>query len=144
MPRMARFILALLVGLALLVWAASGVVQTTAREWFERDVNSRGELALVGARPSLANSWYNAKDLQKQLADLTRDERVMGAAACDSDLNPRSSTPGFPLEFNCWAVGSRARTTDPGDGNGGRLQEWSTVATLPTGRVHVSVMPVTS
>jgi len=141
---MAQFILALIFGLALLVWAASGVVQTTAREWFERDVNSRGELALVGARPSLANSWYNAKDLQKQLADLTRDERVMGAAACDSDLNPRSSTPGFPLEFNCWAVGSRARTTDPGDGNGGHLQEWSTVATLPTGRVHVSVMPVTS
>src|SRR5665213_1199941 len=143
MPRMAQFILALLVGLALLVWAASGVVQTTAREWFERDVNSRAELALVGATPSLANSWYDPQNLQKQLADLTRDERVMGAAACDANLNPRSSTPGFPAEFNCWAVGSRARAADPGGGNGGRIQKWSNVATLPTGRVHVSVMPVT-
>ena len=41
---MARFILALIVGLALLMWAASGVVQTTAREWFERDVSSRAQL----------------------------------------------------------------------------------------------------
>ena len=50
MPRMAQFILALLLGLALLVWTASGVVQTTAREWFERDVSSRAQLALVGAK----------------------------------------------------------------------------------------------
>ena len=67
MPRMAQFILALLVGLALLVWAASGVVQTTAREWFERDVNSRAELVLVGATPSLASSWYDPQDLRKAI-----------------------------------------------------------------------------
>ena len=135
---MARFILVLLVGLALLAWAASGVVQTTAREWFERDVNSRAQLVLVGAGQSLATAWYgDKKDLEKQLIDLTRDERVMGAAACDSDLTPRAETPGFPDEFSCWAVGtrSRGRTT-------GRIQEWSTVATLPSGRVHVSVMPI--
>ena len=59
MPRMARFILALIVGLALLMWAASGVVQTTAREWFERDVSSRAQLVLTGARQSLADSWYD-------------------------------------------------------------------------------------
>src|ERR1035438_3472764 len=40
MPRMAQLILALLLGLALLTWAASSVVQTTARGWFERDVCS--------------------------------------------------------------------------------------------------------
>ena len=52
-------------GLALLAWAASGVVQTTAREWFERDVSSRAQLVLVGARQSLANAWYgDPKDLQ--------------------------------------------------------------------------------
>ena len=58
MPRMAQFILTLIVGLALLTWAASGVVQTTAREWFERDVGSRAQLVLVGANQSLANAWY--------------------------------------------------------------------------------------
>src|SRR5688572_32788899 len=93
MPRMAQFILALIMGLALLTWAASGVVQTTAQEWFERDVSSRAQLVLVGATQSLANAWYwDPKDIQKQLVDLARDDRVMGLAACDADLNPRSST----------------------------------------------------
>src|SRR5437868_5228768 len=141
MPRMAQFILALIVGLALLTWAASGVVQTTAQEWFERDVSSRAQLVLVGARQSLAAVWYaEPNELEKQLMDLARDERVMGVAACDADLRPRANTPGFPEEFNCWAVGPRVRAA----GGSGKLQEWSTVATLPTGRVHVSVMPITN
>ena len=54
---MAQFVLALLLGLALLTWAASSVVQTTARGWFERDVSSQGRLVLIGARPSLVNAW---------------------------------------------------------------------------------------
>src|SRR5450759_3959549 len=144
MPRMAQFILALLPGLGLLTWAVSGVVQTTAREWFERDVSSRAQLVLVGAGQSLAHAWYgDPKDLQKQLVDLARDERVMGTAVCNADLTPRASTAGFPEEFGCWAVGSRVRATDPSGGSPGRFQEWNTVATLPTGRVHVSVMPIT-
>ena len=55
---MAQFILTLIVGLALLTWAATNVVQTTAREWFERDVSSRSQLVLIGASQALANSWY--------------------------------------------------------------------------------------
>ena len=142
---MAQFILALLLGLALLTWAASGVVQTTAREWFERDVNSRAQLVLVGAGDSLAHAWYgDPKDLQRQLSDLARDERVMGAAVCGADLKPRASTPGFPEEFGCWAIGSRVRVADTTGGSAIRLQEWNTVATLPTGRVHVAVMPIRS
>ena len=137
---MAQFVLALILGLALLTWAASGVVQTTAREWFERDVNSRAHLVLVGASQFLANTWYSdPEDLQKQLRVLVRDERVMGILVCNADLSPRSSTPGFPEEFGCSVVGSRARAVEQSPD---KLQEWSTVAALPTGRVHVSVMPV--
>src|ERR1035438_7814199 len=143
MPRMAQFILALLVGLALLTWAASGVVQTTARGWFERDVSSRARLVLVGARQSLADAWSgDPKDLQKLLIALARDERVMGAAVCDLNFKPLTSTPGFPDDFNCWTVGTRVRAADPGGNSTGLLQEWSSVATLPTGRVHISVMPI--
>ena len=145
MPRMAQLILALIMGLALLTWAASGVVQTTAREWFERDVSSRAQLVLVGASQSLGNAWYwEPEQLQNQLMDIAHDERVIGVAACDSDLSPRSSTPGFPEEFRCSAVGGRVRAADANGGNAGRLQEWSTVATLPTGRVHVVAMPITN
>src|ERR1700675_1006024 len=98
MPRMARFILALIGGLALLTWAASGVVQTTAREWFERDVSSRAGLVLTGARQSLAGAWHDPASLDKQLAAVAHDERVMSAAVCGLDLSPRATTPGFPEE----------------------------------------------
>ena len=145
MPRMARFILMLLVGLAVLMWAASGVVQTTARAWFERDVSSKAKLVLTGATQSLADAWYNPKALEKQLLTLARDERVMAVSACGGDLNSLASTPGFPEEFSCLAVGSRVRVADPILGSAEQqFHEWSTVATLPTGRVHVSVMPITS
>src|SRR5688572_11876019 len=125
MPRMARLILALIMGLALLTWAATGIVQTTAREWFERDVSARAQLVLVGASQSLANVWYGEPaNLQRQLMDIARDERVIGVAACDADLTPRFSTPGFPEEFRCSAVGSRVRAADTYDNEGGTLREW--------------------
>ncbi len=143
MPRLARFILILLVGLALLMWAASGVVQTTAREWFERDVGARAELVLTGANQSLADSWDSPDDLEKQLLALDRDERVLGVAACGEDLSTRSITPGFPAEFNCSAVGPRIRASErSGSDVNQHYHAWSTVTTLPTGRVHVGVMPV--
>jgi trehalose 6-phosphate synthase len=143
MPRIAQVIFALIVGLALLTWAASGIVQTTAREWFERDVSSRAQLALVGAGQSLATSWYFApQDLEKQLTDIARNEHVIGIAACDSDLTLRYKTAWFPDEFRCSAVGSRIRIRGTAATEPGQIQEWTTA--LPTGRVHVAVMLVTS
>jgi len=71
---MAQFVLVLILGLALLTWAASGVVQTTAREWFERDVSSRSRLVLIGGRHSLANAWNSdGNELQNQLIEISRD-----------------------------------------------------------------------
>ncbi|MGD0740251.1 MAG: trehalose-6-phosphate synthase [Terracidiphilus sp.] len=135
--------LALIVGLSLLTWAASGVVQSTVREWFERDVQSRSQLVLIGARPALADAWYDPAILNKQLAALAQDARVIGVAACGADFSTRSITPGFPQEFSCLAVGPRLREalSSAAQANGG-LQEWSTEATLPTGRVLVTAMPI--
>jgi trehalose 6-phosphate synthase len=143
MTRVARFILALIVGLALLTWAASGVVQTTVREWFGRDVSSRARLALTGAMQSLADAWNDPGNLNRQLVALARDERVLGAAACGTDLSTRSSTPGFPEDFSCLAVGFRVRDSALTAGKGNQeFHEWSTIATIPTGRVFVSAMPI--
>jgi trehalose 6-phosphate synthase len=140
MPRMAQLVLALIVGLALLTWLASSVVETTAQGWFERDIDSRSKLVLTGARQSLIDAWYGEpRDLLKQLVDLARDERVMGVSVCNADLSVRAHTEGFPEEFSCSIVGTRARTTVDASG---RFHEWDTVATLPTGRVYVSVMPL--
>src|SRR5450432_405444 len=114
MRRMAQFVLALILGLALLTWAASNIVRTTARKWFERDAASKAQLALVGSRQSLANAWYGEPEaLKKLLIDIAADDRVMGVAACDSNLTLRASTSGFPEEFGCWPIGSRVRITKP-------------------------------
>ncbi|MEP7365212.1 MAG: trehalose-6-phosphate synthase, partial [Acidobacteriota bacterium] len=136
---MTRTVLVLLVGLAVLTWAAAGIVQTTARDWFERDVSSRAQLVLVSARQSVAADWFDDQKLEKQLVDLARDERVMGAAVCNADLTPRFRTSGFPEQFSCPDVGSRVLAGDIG---AKRPTEWSTVASLPTGRVHISAMSI--
>jgi trehalose 6-phosphate synthase len=143
MPRIAQLILALIVGLALLTWAASGVVETTAREWFERDVRSRAHLVLTSASHSLVGAWNNFAELNSLLLGIARDERVMAVSACNTDFSARSSTPGFPQEFNCMEVGPRVRTADRAAGETQEsFHEWSTIASLPTGRVEVSALPL--
>jgi trehalose-6-phosphate synthase len=140
MTRVARLIFGLIVGLALLTWAVSGVVQTTVSEWFERDAQSRAQLVLIGAQPALADAWYDPASLNKQLVALAADERVIAVAACNADFSTRSVTPGMPNEFSCLEVGPRAR--DTGRNAQQTFREWSTVAMLPTGRVLVSAMPI--
>lgn len=143
MSRIARLILALIVGLVLLTWAASGVVETTAREWFERDVNARAHLVLASAGQSLARSWNDPTALEGQLLEITRDERIIAAAACGLDLSARASTPGFPEAFNCSEVGSRIRSGEIASGGSVHpFQQWSTITTIPTGRVQVNAMPI--
>ncbi len=48
--RALRFVLVLIVGLALLTWGASVIVHRTTRAWFERDLQLRAELAVTGTR----------------------------------------------------------------------------------------------
>ncbi|MFP5226630.1 MAG: trehalose-6-phosphate synthase [Acidobacteriota bacterium] len=143
MSRIAQLILALLAGLGLLTWMVSGVVETTAREWFERDVSTRAHLVLLGANRSLAQVWNNPEDLHGELVSLAHDERIMAAAACGPDLSTLAATAAFPSEFNCLEVGARILTDAPHHGTQQTsFREWSMIATLPTGRVHVAAMPV--
>lgn len=143
MSRLARLILGLLAGLALLTWVASGVVEATAREWFERDVSARAHLFLTGANPSLAQAWNNPQELHSDLVAIARDEHVMATAACGADLSTRAATAAFPVEFDCVEVGPRMLIDAPrGGAEQPSFREWSTIATLPTGLVHVSAMPV--
>ena len=144
MSRIARLILGLIVGLALLGWAASGVVETTAREWFERDINARAHLVLASARRSLSQAWDNPEELYSQVLSIAHDERVIGVSACGADLQPRAISSGFPDEFNCTQVGSRILSADPAPGGAPVFREWSTVSLLPTGRVQVNAAPILS
>jgi trehalose 6-phosphate synthase len=136
-----RFTIALVCGLALLTWVASLLVYRTTRDWFEKDVSLRAELAVNGARHSLLSHWKaeDRSDLHALLAELNRDERILAAAACGKDLATLASTSDFPEQLGCRQVGVHVRQSGA---SGVVLVPWETVTSLPGGTVHVSAIPV--
>jgi trehalose 6-phosphate synthase len=68
------------------------------------------------------------------LADITRDERIMAAAACSLRGELLAATESYPTEFSCRSVLERMR--DDGAAN---ATAWSMTSELPSGRVHISV-----
>jgi len=137
-----RFVVVLLIALALLAWAASVLMQRTTSEWFERDVRLRAELALSGASDALVTHWRKAsrRELQKVLVDLAHDERILAAAACNADLSPLVATPDFPPEFSCRKVGDHVHP--PAAGPAAPWTTWHSVFALPAGSVLVSAVPL--
>ncbi|OGI55781.1 MAG: trehalose-6-phosphate synthase, partial [Candidatus Muproteobacteria bacterium RIFCSPHIGHO2_12_FULL_60_33] len=140
--RSIRFALALVAGLALLTWVASGLVQRTTRDWFERDVRLRAEAVVNGARQALLSHWRKAesRDLRNLLVEITRDERIMAAAACGADLSVLASTSNFPREFSCRTIADHVRTAP--DSPGSAWSAWHSVSSLPGGGIYVSAIPL--
>jgi trehalose 6-phosphate synthase len=135
MRRAARFLFVLLAGLALLVAIGYAALTQITRDWFESDLDLRSRLAVISARQSLESSWGgDHARLAETLADITRDERIMGAAACSLDGESLAATNSYPREFTCRSVIERMRTDGP-SGSGA----WSMTTELPSGRVHLSV-----
>ncbi|HUO34918.1 MAG TPA: trehalose-6-phosphate synthase [Candidatus Acidoferrum sp.] len=137
-----KFLIGLLLSLALLTWATSIIVQRTTRRWFENDVRLRAELVVGSANETLSSYWNRAdrRELEHKLNDITRDERIMAAAACNPDLTPLAATPSFPKEFSCQDVGVHVRPF--ADAQLSQWSAWHESATLPGGRVLVSAIPV--
>src|SRR3990172_5450841 len=117
--RSIRLALALVAGLALLTWIASGLVQRTTRDWFERDVRLRAEAGGNGAPPGVVSHWRKAesRELRNLLVELTRDERIMAAAACGADLAALAFTPNFPREFPCRMIADHIRPASDSPGS---------------------------
>jgi trehalose 6-phosphate synthase len=130
------------IGLAVVTWAASVMVHATTRGWFERDVTLRAQLAVAGARQALISHWHKNErdDLRDLLAEITRDERIMAAAACSADSTPLTRTEDYPAELDCRDLGVRVRSAGEETANGWGL--WKTVLSLSGGKVHVSAIPV--
>jgi trehalose 6-phosphate synthase len=141
--RAGRFFIGLVVGLALVTWVGSVVVERTTRAWFKRDITLRAQLAANGARPALVAHWRAGDaELEHLLGDLTRDERIMAAEACGADAARLGVTPGFPAEFSCGSIGSHVRPWD--DVSGERWPAWTDVVALPGGRVQIDAVPMFS
>ncbi len=137
MPRAAKFLIVLLSGMALLTLIGYAVIAQTTREWFDADLRLRSRLAVASAGQSLAANWQlDAAKLTADLANITRDERIMGAAACTTDGQMLASTEAYPRDFSCPSVLKHVRdaavdATTPA---------WSMTTELPSGRVHVSAI----
>src|SRR5687768_9287955 len=103
-----RFVAVLVLGLALLTWAAWLIVNRTTRAWFERDVSLRAQLAVSGARQALVSHWPKEQrsQLLSVLGEITRDERIMAAAACAADWRLLARTRDFPEQLACRELGA--------------------------------------
>jgi trehalose 6-phosphate synthase len=134
MSRTARFLLLLLAGLATLTGLAYVSIMGVTREWFEKDIRLRTELAVGSARQALVSHWNDDRErLTETLADITRDERIMGVAACSTDGKLLAATEAYPSEFSCKAVINRMRREGSAEGT-----SWTTGAELPSGRIQLS------
>ena len=136
MRRAARFLLALLAGLAILTLVGYFALTRTIRDWFEADLAMRSQLAVNAARGTLLRNWQaNPQRLAETLADMAYDERVIGAAACSPNGATLVATDGFPRRFSCsWLLGQLQREQKADDGN------WSVTSEFTTGRVHVTAV----
>src|SRR5688572_22553505 len=141
MSRIMRFAVALVVGLGLLTWVASIIVQKTTRAWFENDLSLRSELAVNGAREALIDGWRDKPDrLRAVLSEIARDERIMAVAACAADNGMLARTPSYDAErLSCRKTGLRAHLAGAA---GTRAAPWHGVESLRGIRVHVSALPV--
>ncbi len=130
-----RFAIGLLAGLALLTGIGYFAWMRTTRDWFERDLALRSKLAVAAARGSLARNWDSDRDrLSETLADISRDERIMGAVACSPLGEIVASTPSFPHELAGRAALERMRGEVGAD-----AESWSELVELPSGTVQLSV-----
>jgi trehalose 6-phosphate synthase len=135
MRRAVRFLCVLVTSLGLLAVVGYLALTHTTRGWFERDLELRSRLAVWSARQSLADSWTGDRTrLDTTLTDITRDERVMGAAACSQNGELLAVTDGYPVGFSCRSVLERmVEEAAPG------ALSWSMTPELPRGRVHLNV-----
>ncbi|MBK7857881.1 MAG: trehalose-6-phosphate synthase [Archangiaceae bacterium] len=131
MPSALRFLVVLVIALGLLTLAAMGLVSRTTWGWYTKDLALRAQLAVNGSRRAITAHWEAGElaQLREVLADITRDERIMGTAACGSDGQLVVSTPDYPTSLSCGEVLSP-------------LPLWTQVVAQPGGRVHLGAIPV--
>jgi trehalose 6-phosphate synthase len=138
--RIARFLSILLVGLAMLAGAGYSVLSQTTGRWFERDLELRVELVAHSAREGLLRSWPSpaapsSRRLDAMLAELTRDERIMAAAACADDGQLLAATEAYPSSFSCASVLARTRQN-------GEASARTATEDLPSGPIFLSATTV--
>ncbi|MDX2167712.1 MAG: trehalose-6-phosphate synthase [Deltaproteobacteria bacterium] len=131
MRRTVRFLIVLLASLGVLSLLGYFALTRTLAAWFEKDLALRSNLAVAAARQGLVSTWADRARLAPTLADITRDERILGAAACTPDGTLLAMTDNYPTAFSCRSLLDHTRQV--------ASDEWSMTSDLPSGPVHLSV-----
>jgi trehalose 6-phosphate synthase len=137
-----KFLIGLVLSLGILTWVTAVLVQRTTRRWFENDLRLRAELVVTGSREALSAHWtkYDQPELGRILEEITREDRIMAAAACTADLTLLTSTAGFPPQLSCRDIGVHLRHSDGETAE--TWSRWDASTSLPGGSVFVSAIPV--
>src|SRR5687767_1461426 len=93
-----RLTLPLVIGIAIVAVVASVVTTRTARAWFDAELATRARFAGSSAQTALldARASGNPARATRVLNTMVRDERVVGAALCDSASRPIALTANYP------------------------------------------------
>src|SRR6059036_3592120 len=126
-----RFVIPLLVALAIFAYAALPLVDKLMLRWFSRDLEVRANLIATTVDDPLHNlvRTGDRSRIQEFFTRLTQDERLFAVAFCPVDAGEPGATPTMPAEVRCSDLG---RFTQP---SGDLLQTAS-------GPVFLSVRPL--
>jgi trehalose 6-phosphate synthase len=130
MRRSLVFAIVLMSGLGLLTTVGYAALTRTTAQWFASDLALRSRLVAEAARESLSQA-ANPTRLAATLDNITRDERIMAAAACSPSGETLAATQLFPTVFSCRSVLDRMQ--EAGDEG-----TWAMTSELPSGPIHVS------
>src|SRR5262245_37548462 len=133
MRRAVWFLVVLLAGLGLLALAGYFVLAQTTGAWFERDLELRTRLAVAAGRRSILGAWKDQRELIAVLEDITRDERILGGAACSPTGELMAETSKFPADLSTKTI---IRSTE--DNGSASTEPRPMIRDLEHGRVHVS------
>ncbi|MFL5398785.1 MAG: trehalose-6-phosphate synthase [Myxococcales bacterium] len=139
MPPTLRYSVPVLLALALVTAVGYGLVSATSRSWFEYDIKLRAGLAVRGARQGLVDHWTknDRRAVQRLLGEITRDERILSAAACNPAGEAFARTDDFPKDLSCRRFTAAALS-------GTAPHEWSEPAQIDGVSVYLSAIPVLS
>jgi hypothetical protein len=88
MRRVLQFVVALVLGLGLVTWIASGLLDRKTRAWFDKDVNLRCVIK-QGLRPSKGNSCSAAQHVERPAE---RNANLPGVALARTVLSACGTT----------------------------------------------------
>jgi trehalose 6-phosphate synthase len=109
-----RFIVPLLIALALAAYATVPLIDRQMLSWFSRDLDARASLIANSADPAVSELVAGGDDgrIEAFFNRLTSDERLYAVGLCAGAATMPIATPDMPPDYDCAAL--RARVGMPG------------------------------